>query len=179
MTLKFSVLHWVCEYYQICSNDDPGLTLTYFTARSNLVPYTFVWEKVKTIEFLETIVACDIHVGRCIQLNVYMKIFQYQRSRSFIDLCPNHSDSILLNFFSSITADFNILSTEVSDTNLWCIWYMFRMMTEAAPELQYHPQPGTWPSGQGHGLRMFMLKFSIHDSFCVVLDGFDSCLVWW
>ena len=28
-------------------NDDPGLTLTYFTARSNLVPYTFVWEKLK------------------------------------------------------------------------------------------------------------------------------------
>ena len=28
--------------YQVCSNDDPGLTLTYFTARSNLIPYTFV-----------------------------------------------------------------------------------------------------------------------------------------
>ena len=23
----------------VCSNDDPGLTLTYFMARSNLVPY--------------------------------------------------------------------------------------------------------------------------------------------
>ena len=28
-----------------CSNVDPELTLTYFTARSNLVPYAFVWEK--------------------------------------------------------------------------------------------------------------------------------------
>ena len=28
-----------------CSNDDPGLTLTYFTGRSNLVPYAFAWEK--------------------------------------------------------------------------------------------------------------------------------------
>ena len=28
-----------------CSNDDPGLTLTYFMARSNLVPYAFVWGK--------------------------------------------------------------------------------------------------------------------------------------
>ena len=26
-------------------NDDHGLTLTYFKARSNLVPYAFVWEK--------------------------------------------------------------------------------------------------------------------------------------
>ena len=30
------------EYYQFCSNDDPGLTLTYFTAMSNMVPSAFV-----------------------------------------------------------------------------------------------------------------------------------------
>ena len=56
--------------------------------------------------FSETIVVYDIKVGRCSQLNVYMKLYEYQRSRSFIDLGPNHSDSIFLNFFSSITADF-------------------------------------------------------------------------
>ena len=44
------------EYYQVCSNDDPGETLTYFIARSNLVPYAFVWEKGKTMDFSETIV---------------------------------------------------------------------------------------------------------------------------
>ena len=32
---------------QDCSNDDPGFTLTYFMAMSNLVPYAFVWENVK------------------------------------------------------------------------------------------------------------------------------------
>ena len=42
MTLKLGMQHQVLEYYQIYSNDDPGLTLTYFTARSNLVPYAFV-----------------------------------------------------------------------------------------------------------------------------------------
>ena len=52
-----------------CSNDAPGLTLTYFTARSHLVPYAFVWEKVKTMDFSETIVVYDIKVGRCSQLN--------------------------------------------------------------------------------------------------------------
>ena len=36
--------------------DNPGLTLIYFTARSNLVPYAFVWEKGKTVDFSETIV---------------------------------------------------------------------------------------------------------------------------
>ena len=29
----------------VCSNDDPRLTLTYFTARSNLVPYAFFMGK--------------------------------------------------------------------------------------------------------------------------------------
>ena len=46
MILKVGMQHRELEYYQICSNDDLGLTLTYFTARSNLVPYAFVWEKV-------------------------------------------------------------------------------------------------------------------------------------
>ena len=65
MTLKLGMLRQVLEYYQICSNDDPGLTLTYFMVRSNLVPYAFVWEKVKTMDFSQTIVVCDIKVGRC------------------------------------------------------------------------------------------------------------------
>ena len=51
MTLKFGLQHRVLEYYQVCSNDDPGLILTYFTARSNLVPYAFIWEKGKTMDF--------------------------------------------------------------------------------------------------------------------------------
>ena len=47
MTLKLGMQHRVLGYYQVYSNDDPRLTLTYFTARSNLVPYAFVLEKVK------------------------------------------------------------------------------------------------------------------------------------
>ena len=64
VTLKPGMQHWVLEYYQVYSNDDAGLTLTYFTARSNLVPYAFVWEKGKTIEFSESIIAYDVKVGR-------------------------------------------------------------------------------------------------------------------
>ena len=36
--------------------DDPGLTLTYFTARSKLIPSAFVWENGKTMDFSENIV---------------------------------------------------------------------------------------------------------------------------
>ena len=60
MTLNLGMHHRVLEYYQIGSNDDPGLTLIYFTARSNLVPYAFVWEKGKTMDFSETIVVYDL-----------------------------------------------------------------------------------------------------------------------
>ena len=60
MTLNLGMHHWVLEYYQVCSNDDSGLTLTYFTARSNLVPYAFVWEKGKIMDFSETIVVYDL-----------------------------------------------------------------------------------------------------------------------
>ena len=53
----------VLEYYQVCSNDDPRLTLTYFTTRSNLVPYAFVWDKGKTMDFSETIVVYDLKLA--------------------------------------------------------------------------------------------------------------------
>ena len=66
ITLKLGMQHRVLEYYQVCSNDVPGLTLT-FTARSNLTPYVFffffLWEKGKTMEFSETIVVCDLKLA--------------------------------------------------------------------------------------------------------------------
>ena len=65
MNLKLGMQHWVLEYYQVCSNDDFGLTLTYFMARSNLVPYAFVLEKGKTMDFSETVVVYDVKAGRC------------------------------------------------------------------------------------------------------------------
>ena len=63
MILKLGMQHRVLKYYQVCSNDNPGLTLTYFTARSNLAPYAFVWEKGKTIDFSETIVVYDLKLA--------------------------------------------------------------------------------------------------------------------
>ena len=63
MTLKFCMQHQVLECYQVGSNDDSGLTLTYFTARSNLIPYAFVWEKGKTVDFSETIVVYDLKLA--------------------------------------------------------------------------------------------------------------------
>ena len=80
------------EYYQVFSNDDPGLTLSYFTTRSNLVPYAFVWEEGKTMDFAENSVVYDINVGGCSYLNDNMNLYEYQRS-FLLTLVQGHSDS--------------------------------------------------------------------------------------
>ena len=47
-------------------------------ARSNLVTYAFLWEKVKTVDFSENIAASDLKVGsRCRQLIEIMKVCEY------------------------------------------------------------------------------------------------------
>ena len=50
-------------------------------------PMILYGKKVKQYIFSETIVVYDIKVvGRCSQLNEYMKLYEYQRSRSFTEL---------------------------------------------------------------------------------------------
>ena len=61
----------------VCSNDDPGVTLTYFTGKSNLVTLPFLLEKVKTVDFSETIAASDLKGSRSRHLIEYMKICEY------------------------------------------------------------------------------------------------------
>ena len=48
--------------------------MTYFTTRSNLVTKAFLWEKVKTVDFSETIAASDLKVGRSRHLIEFMKV---------------------------------------------------------------------------------------------------------
>ena len=60
MTLKLGM---GARVLSSCSNDDPGCTLTYFTARSNLVPCAFVWKKGKTMDFSETVVVYDLKLA--------------------------------------------------------------------------------------------------------------------
>ena len=63
MTLKPGMQYRVLEYYHVCSNDDHGLTLAYFTARSKSVPYAFLWENGKAMNFSATIVVCDLKLA--------------------------------------------------------------------------------------------------------------------
>ena len=83
------------------SNTDPCLTLKHLIARSSLVPCDFGWEKVKTIDFSETIV---VKVGRRSKLNDYVNLYEYQKSRSFIDLGPDLLRFNIFKLFSLETA---------------------------------------------------------------------------
>ena len=51
MTLGLGMWHWECRAYQVCSNDDPRLTLTYLTSRSNLLPNACKWEFFEKLIF--------------------------------------------------------------------------------------------------------------------------------
>ena len=47
MALVLGMLHWGNGPYQVCTNDESRLTLTYFMARSNLIPYVFMGKLLK------------------------------------------------------------------------------------------------------------------------------------
>ena len=68
ISTKLGMLHQGLKPIVVCSNDDPPMTLTCFTASSNLVTQDFLWE---------TIAACDLKVGRCRQLIESMKVREY------------------------------------------------------------------------------------------------------
>ena len=52
-----------------CSNDSPGLTLTYFMARANFATYAFILENVTMVDSFETIASCDLEFGLYSKLN--------------------------------------------------------------------------------------------------------------
>ena len=57
MTLRLGMKHWGSGACQVCSNDDPRLTLTYLTSRSNLLPNAFGWEFFLKVDFFNTVEA--------------------------------------------------------------------------------------------------------------------------
>ena len=53
MILKLGMEHRGLKLYKVYINYHPGLTLTYFTARSNWVTFTFEWEKLLQSHLIE------------------------------------------------------------------------------------------------------------------------------
>ena len=80
--------------------------MTHFTAWSMLVLFAYVWEIAKTADFLEEEADefYEVKVGTYSQINVYMTIYDYPRSRSFTDLCPRSLRFNIFKLFPSETA---------------------------------------------------------------------------
>ena len=93
-------------------------------AWSNLVPYAFVWEKVKTMNFSETIVVYDIKVGRCSQLNEYMKLWVPKVRIFHLPCSRSLGFNIFIILFHSNHWFNHILSTQVSDTRPVFLWFI-------------------------------------------------------
>ena len=53
---------------KVCINNDPGLTLAYFTARANLVAYAFEWGETVTQSFNGKKLAANEQIDRFIFL---------------------------------------------------------------------------------------------------------------
>ena len=67
--MKLGMKHQRFKLIIFCSNDNPVLTLTYFTAMSNFVTSAFIWENVTMMDTLEIIASCDLEFGLLCKLN--------------------------------------------------------------------------------------------------------------
>ena len=60
ISMKLGMKHQRFKLIIFCSNDNPMLIWTYFTARSNFVTLAFIWENVTMMDTLEIIASCDL-----------------------------------------------------------------------------------------------------------------------
>ena len=51
MILKLDMKHQAMELYKVYINHDPGMTLTFFTARSTYAAHAFEWKKNRKMSF--------------------------------------------------------------------------------------------------------------------------------
>ena len=74
--MKLGMKHQRFNVIIFCSNDNPVLILTYFTARSNFATSAYIWENVTLIDTLEIIASCDLEFGVLCKLSDEMKVYQ-------------------------------------------------------------------------------------------------------
>ena len=78
MILKLGMKHQAMELYKVYVN--PGMTLTYFTARSTYVAHVFEWEKIGKFNLMIEKLSSNEQMDRKF---MFMKIFWTQ-----VVVCP-------------------------------------------------------------------------------------------
>ena len=89
LALGLGMQHCECGPYQVCTNDESRLTLTYFMARSNLIPNAFILGKSLNVHF---------------SINVLAEFIIVKPSET-LSFGPPHTN--LNIFFSEITGQFD------------------------------------------------------------------------
>ena len=69
ISIKLGMKHQRFKLITFCSNDNPVLILTYFSARSNFATLAFIWENVTVMDTLEIMASCDLEFGLLCKLN--------------------------------------------------------------------------------------------------------------
>ena len=77
----------------------PGANCTYEHG------FRFSKGKLKTMIFSETTATCDLKVGRCRQIIEQMKVFEYSRSMTYLDIDPRSFTYEDLNLLFSETIE--------------------------------------------------------------------------
>ena len=110
MTLKLGMQHWVLEYYlktvKMMSLGWPWPILR----QSQIWSLMFLYgENVKQWIFQKLLlsVITKLIVGRCSQLNEYMKLHEYQKSRLFIESKVTQIQHFKFIFLTNCLADWN------------------------------------------------------------------------
>ena len=71
---KLGIQHWGLQPIIVCSNDEPGVTVTYFRSIGKL---GFSMGKSENSGFFRNIAASVLKVGRCRQLIEIMTVCEY------------------------------------------------------------------------------------------------------
>ena len=136
----------------VCSNGDsnpskfilfiwwPWLDLDLFYGKFQFCNLGFTKEKVKTLFFCvffsETIAASDLKVGRCKHLIEFLKVGEYWRLMSFLDLCPRP----------------NVVFVQNSNQIFWVIIVLF--LTKFCMEAFRYKEIKIWWHDAGHMTKM-------------------------
>ena len=106
MILKLGMQHRGLKVYKVCINVDPGLTLTYFTTRSNLVTLAFLYEKVIDAGHMTKMAAMPIYVKNPSKIfysrtigPISMKLGRQHPGLQPIIVCSNDDPWLVLTYF--------------------------------------------------------------------------------
>ena len=125
VALKFGI-----QYFNVYINDDPGLTLTSFMARSNLSPLK--WETLKKCAFLCAVVLCDI--CNAVDFNP----FGFKRSRSVSSFSQILLGWNILNYFSTETIRPGCITNHHFGTVTLCLEKISKFIAETSVQKVSH-----------------------------------------